>query len=100
MAGARKTTTVIKERRGIVSVNMLLQRLTVLFEISKAWYQAPQWWKKEKKRSKKETKKYNRRASERWTEERVRAATLPRSQTSARLASLAEIFWLRSVVPG
>ena len=35
MAGARKTTMVIKERRGIVSVNMLLQRLTVLFEISK-----------------------------------------------------------------
>ena len=56
MAGARKTTTVIKERRGIVSVNMLLQRLTVLFEISKPWDQAPQWLKKEKKRGKKEKK--------------------------------------------
>ena len=56
MTGARKITTVIKERRGSGSVDMLLQRLTVLFEISKAWDQAPQWWKKEKKRSKKEKK--------------------------------------------
>ena len=71
MAGARKITTVIKERRGIVSVNMLLQRLTVLFEISKAWDQAPGNGGKGKKRSKKEQKKtpknkkqkYNRRAS-------------------------------------
>ena len=66
MAGARKITTVIKERRGIVSVNMLLQRPTVLFEILKAWDQAPQWWKKEKneaKKKKNKKQKYNRRAS-------------------------------------
>lgn len=100
MAGARKITTVIKERRGIVSVNMLLQRPTVLFEISKAWDQAPQWWKKEKNEVKKKKKTKIQSSRERWTEERVRAATLPRSQTSARLASLAEIFWLRSLVPG
>lgn len=49
---------------------------------------------------KKKTKTKIQSSSERWTEERVRAATLPRSQTSARLASLAEIFWLRSLVPG
>jgi len=60
MAGARKITTLIKERRGIVSVNMLLQRLTVLFEISKAWDQAQQWWKKEKNEvKKKKTKNKN-----------------------------------------
>ena len=66
MAGARKITTVIKERRGSGSVDMLLQRLTVLFEISKAWDQGPQWWKKEKnevKKKKKTKEKYNRRES-------------------------------------
>lgn len=101
MAGARRITTVIKERRGSGSVDMLLQRLTVLFEISKAWDQAPQWWKKEKNEVKKKKNKTKIQSSgERWTEARVREATLPRSQTSARLAWLAEIFWRRSLVPG
>ena len=57
MAEARKITTVIKERRGIVSVNMLLQRLTVLFEISKTWDQAPQWWKRKNNEVKKKKNK-------------------------------------------
>ena len=55
--------------------------------------------KKQKTKNKKQKTKIQS-SSERWTEERVRAATLPRSQTSARLASLAEILWLRSLVPG